>query len=189
MTPAPLLVCLDLQRAFVEDGPHCAPHAASALLESARLLAHARRQRWRVIHCFLRRAQGAVSVEGRGALPAHGFNPRSTESVIERSTLSAYGNAGFAALIEATSHKTALIAGLSASMTFVATAIDAFERGHRLIVAAEALAAQDGSEAGATEHETVARDVAALLGFPAARMQNAAALHTYAPHLGQRDAG
>lgn len=173
MMRQPLFVCLDLQRAFVEPGPLRAPHAANALLESARLLALARRQRWTVVHCLLRRTEGAVSIVGEQALPVSGFTPRSSESVIERETLSAYGHPAFAALIEAAPHQTALVAGLSASVTFLATAIDAFERGHRLIIAADALAGQDGIEAPALEHQAVARDIAAQLGFPAARMQDA----------------
>lgn len=173
MMRQPLFICLDLQRAFIEPGPLRAPHAANALLESARLLALARRQRWTIVHCLLRRADSSVSVTGEHALPVSGFTPRSLEPVIERETLSAYGHAAFAALLDAAPHKTALVAGLSASLTFVATAIDAFERGHRLIVAAEAFAAQEGLEAHAQEHEAVARDIAAQLGFPAARMQEA----------------
>lgn len=169
----PLLVCLDLQRAFADPGPLRAPHAASALLESARLLALARRERWHIIHCLLRRDESTLCVSGDMALPVSGFSPRSSESVIERASLSAYGHAAFGSLIEATQHRTALVAGLSASLTFVATAIDAFERGHRLFLAADALAAQDGSEAQARDHEAVARDIAAQLGFPAARMNDA----------------
>jgi len=102
------------------------------------------------------------------ALPVSGFSPRSSEAVIERRALSAYGHSAFAALMEEAPHKTALVAGLSASLTFVATALDAFERGHRLVIAVDALAAQGGPEAQASTHEAVARDIAARLGFPAA---------------------
>lgn len=169
MNPPPLLVCLDLQRVFIEYGPLHAPHAPSALLESARLLAHARRHRWSVLHCLLRRPASPVLVDGDRALPVSGFGPQSNEAVIERATLSAYGHEAFASLLNAAPQRTALVAGLSASVTFLATALDAFERGHRLVIAADALAGQDGAEAPAPQHEAVARDIAAQLGFPAAR--------------------
>lgn len=108
-------------------------------------------------------------------MPVSGFSPQSIESVIERRTLSAYGHHAFASLLDLAPHKTALVAGLSASVTFLATALDAFERGHHLVIAADALAAQDGLEAPAHEHQAVARDIAAQLGFPAARSQDALA--------------
>lgn len=173
MKGAPLLVCLDLQRAFVEPGPMHAPHAASALLECARLIAYARRRRWTIVHCLLQRADLPVQVWGEHALPVSGFAPRNYEPVIERAALSAYGNRAFATLLESAAHKTAVVAGLSASVTFMATAIDAFEHGHHLIVAADALAGQGGLEAMALDHQAVARDVAAQLGFPAARTHDA----------------
>jgi nicotinamidase-related amidase len=169
----PLLVCLDLQRAFIEDTPLRAPHAAEALMEGARLVAFARRRGWTIVHCLLRRSASPVLVDGDLALPVSGFAPRSSEPVIERKTLSAYGHSAFATLMEAAPAKTALVACLSASITFLATAIDAFERGHSLVVAADALAAQDGPEAAAIDHQAVARDVAAQLGFAAARMHSA----------------
>lgn len=164
----PLLVCLDLQRIFIEDGPLRAPSGAEALLECARLLSHARRERWTIVHCFLRRAGGSMPIGAGQAMPIPGFEPQCSEVVIERTTLSAYGHTAFGRLLEGASKQSALVAGLSASITFMATAFDAFEHGHRFVVAADALAANAGFEASAAEHGAVVRDVAAQLGFPAA---------------------
>jgi nicotinamidase-related amidase len=164
---APLLVCLDLQRSFLEEGPLAAPRGALALVECARLISLARARRWAVVHCFLRRPSGNLRIERHEARPIAGFEPRRAEPVIERETLSAYGNDAFDALLEQAPGRSALIAGLSASVTFMATAFDAFERGHRFVLASEALASQAGFEASAEQHEAVARDVAARLGFPA----------------------
>ena len=168
MSARPLLVCLDLQRAFIEDGPMRAPNAAAALLECGRLLSLARREHWSIAHCYLRSSVGPVRIEAGSALPVHGFEPRSLETVIERDTLSAYGHAAFKSLVQNAPFESALIAGLSASITFLATAFDAFREGHRFVLAADALAGQGGFEASASQHEAVARDVAAQLGFPTA---------------------
>lgn len=170
MSAPPLLVCLDLQQAFLADGSLWAPRGSEALLECGRLLALARRRRWSIAHCYLR--GGTLGVAGAEALPISGFAPRSHEAVFERSTLSAYGHRTFAGAVERAPHRCALIAGLSASVTFMATAFDAFEHGHRLVIAANALAAQTGSEASAEHHKAVAGDVAQLLGFALAPSRN-----------------
>lgn len=171
MSVPPLLVCLDLQQAFLADGSLWTPNGSEVLLECGRLLALARRRRWTIAHCYLR--GGTLGVSGAEALPISGFTPRSHESVFERSTLSAYGHQTFADVVERAPHRCALIAGLSASLTFMATAFDAFEHKHRLVIAADALAAQSGSEASAEHHKAVAGDVAQLLGFPFAPSRRA----------------
>lgn len=166
LTTPPLLVCLDLQQGFLDEGPLQAPQAPRALIECARLLSFARARRWRIAHCYLHRDCEPFRIERRQARPIPGFQPRVDEPVIERTTLSGYGHKAFPSLVEEAPSRTALVACLSASLTFMATAFDAFEHGHRFIVAAEALAGQAGLEADADQHEAVARDVAARLGFP-----------------------
>lgn len=160
----PLFVCLDLQRVFVTAGPLFAPRAGSALLECRRLLDAARRQHWCVAHCFLARAEGPFTVTGADARPVEGFEPLKGESVLERQTLSAYGHCAFESLMQR-STPNVLVAGLSASITLTATAVDAFDRGHVLSYAVEALAAQRGLLAEADDHEAVANDIGRLLGF------------------------
>jgi nicotinamidase-related amidase len=172
MTRSPLLVCLDLQRAFLMEGPLLAPHAGDALLHCRRLLNIARERRWTLAFCYLRRPAGAFSISGEAARPAEGFEPQSHEIVFERSSLSAYGHPAFHSLMERADFNV-VIAGLSASITFVATVFDAFERGHRFVFAADALAGQMGLEAGAREHEAVARDIAGHLGFVAGSSRQA----------------
>lgn len=167
MSERPLVVCLDLQRAFIASGPWLAPNAPNALLGCARLLSHARNHAWEVVHCYLRPARGLWNAhDAVSALPLNGFEPRVNEVVLERTTLSAYGHKAFAALLAAAPNQTAIVASLNATFGFLATAFDAFEHGHRLVVGAQILAAQNGAEASATQHEAVARDVGALLGFP-----------------------
>lgn len=178
MNMAPLLICLDLQQSFINEAALGAPNGPRALLESARLLAFARARRWSIAHCYLRRSAEPLRICARAALPIAGFEPRASEPVIERATLSAYGHEAFADLVEAAPHRCALIIGLSASLTFMATAFDAFERGHRFVVAIDALAAQSGEEADASSHEKVTRDVVAYLGFSAASRMSAAGYGT-----------
>lgn len=99
-----------------------------------------------------------------GARPIDGFEPRVREMVFERKTISAYGNRDFNDLMNEVDAG-ALVTGLSASLTMLATTIDAFERGHRLIFASDALAAAPGCDADAAAHQAVAHDLARLLGF------------------------
>lgn len=164
MSMGPLLVCLDIQRVFVRDGPLRAPNAAEALLQSTRLLQAARERGWEIAHCYLKRAGGPFSVIGQDARPVEGFEPRPREMVFERRSLSAYGHGTFRALMERTDGAV-VVAGLSASITFIATTFDAFDNGDSFLLASDALAGQGGHEASAGLHEAVARDIAALLGF------------------------
>lgn len=167
---APLLVCLDLQRAFLRQGPLQAPHAPAALLHCRRVLSAARARRWRVTHCYLKRDTGPLMLAAEDRRPIEGFEPLRLEPVLERTSLSAYGHQAFHDLMAGSASTGVLMVGLSASLTFVATAIDAFERGHSFVIAAEALAGQQGGEASAHEHESVARDIAAHLGFGSANI-------------------
>jgi isochorismate hydrolase len=161
----PLLVCLDLQRAFAEPGALCAPQAGEALLEGRRLLGYARQHRWPIAHALYVRSEEPMRVFGRQARPLDGFEPLVREMVFERETLSAYGHAAFAELMERTSSRAVLVIGLSASITLMATAFDAFERRQRLIIVADALASQQNFRADAQQHHNVALDVSRFLGF------------------------
>jgi nicotinamidase-related amidase len=164
MLKTPLLLCLDIQRGFLEPGMLHAPNAPRALVHGRRMLAHARERRWQVAHCLLRARTGPAPMSAHGARPIDGFEPRVREMVFERDSLSAYGNQDFLGLMNGAPGG-ALVTGLSASLTVLATSIDAFERGHRLIFAHHALAGASGVDADAGAHEAVARDVARFLGF------------------------
>ena len=131
------------------------------------MLGYARRNRWPVAHSLFVRAGGPMRVSGRMACPVDGFEPLVREMVFERNTLSAYGHTAFADLMQRRTGAI-LVVGLGASLTFMATAFDAFERGHRLIVVADALGGQQGVSACAEDHEAVALDVSRVLGFAVA---------------------
>jgi nicotinamidase-related amidase len=165
MIDRPLLVCLDLQRIFLADGPLLAPNAGDALIASRRLLSAARERNWRVAHCYLSRREGPLQVLGNAARPVDGFEPLRNETVLKRETLSAYGHAAFGSWIKETVSFGVILTGLSASLTLSATMFDAFERGHQLVIAPRALAAQAGAAADAQAHRQVACDVAGILGF------------------------
>ncbi|MGE0828816.1 MAG: isochorismatase family protein [Hyphomonadaceae bacterium] len=161
----PLFVCLDVQRAFVEPGDLYAPHAGQALLHGRRLLRLARERHWRIAHCLLRRSQEPLRLTPQGARPVEGFEPSTSEHVFERGELSAYRHPAFEQMVAKSQRAGVLFIGLSASLTFVATLLDGFERGHRGIVAADAMAAQEGRHADAQAHAAVSKDIADLLGF------------------------
>lgn len=164
MLSPPLLICLDVQRVFLEPGRFYTPNGARVLMHGRRLLDHARNERWQVAHCLLRPPAAPVAMNRQAARPVEGFEPLTREMVFERESLSAYGHPDFDRVVAKAEHG-AIVIGLSASLTFLATSIDAFERGQRLLLARDAMAAPAGIEAGAQSHEAVARDIARFLGF------------------------
>lgn len=170
----PVLLLLDVQRFLLDTRFAHTPEAPSVLLECQRWLSIARQQKWLVAHSLLRAPStpwGALT--SSVAAPVPGFEPRHTDPVFERKTLSAYGHPAFFELIERAPLKSAVVASLSASVSYLATAFDAFRNGHRMVITQASLAGQSGREAHAHAHQTVATDVAELLGFahPSTRTQ------------------
>src|ERR1700742_1968852 len=152
----PTLVLLDLQQEYTATPRLYSIPKAEAALENCRMaLAHARGMGFPV--AFLR-------MVGRSAYfnPAlsysrwiPGFEPMTSEMVFERTMPSCYANREFAhAMTEGGGHF--VLAGFSGEAGCLATAVEAFHRGHRVTYLADASASHDLERiAAATVHDTV----------------------------------
>ncbi len=120
-----LLVCLDLQRRnlHIEPVSWATPPRANAC---GRLLNHARRADWSVVH--VHRVPEDYDGLTAGA-PIPGFEPRPTERVFLRRDASALANPDFAEIIRAARGHEVLLAGFDLRTSGLATALDAFNQG------------------------------------------------------------
>ena len=152
----PTLVLLDLQQEYIAAPRLFSLPEAEAALENCRLaLAHARRVGLPV--AFLRMIGQSPFFNPVLSYSnwISGFEPLTSEMVFERSKPSCYANREFAhAMSEGGGHF--VLAGFSGEAGCLATAVDAFHRGHRVTYLADASASHDLDRIAApTVHETV----------------------------------
>jgi nicotinamidase-related amidase len=153
----PTLVLLDLQQEYVASPRLFSIPDAEEALQNCRLaLTHARRMGFPV--AFLRMIDRAPYFNP--ALPytnwIPGFEPMTSEMVFERSKPSCYANREFAyAMSEGGGHF--VLAGFSGEAGCLATAVEAFHRGHQVTYLADASASLRLNQIPApTVHQTVA---------------------------------
>ena len=152
----PTLVLLDLQQEYIATPRLFSLPEAEAALENCRLaLTHARRVGLPV--AFLRMIGQSPFFNPVLSYSnwISGFEPLTSEMVFERSKPSCYANREFAhAMSEGGGHF--VLAGFSGEAGCLATAVDAFHRGHRVTYLADASASHDLDRIAApTVHETV----------------------------------
>lgn len=158
----PVLVCLNLQRAYADPLDECyAPRSATALVHAGACLAWARRQELAIWHVHTR-AGGARSA------PIPGFEPRPTERLLMKRSWSLFDS------IEVERARPplreAFVLGFTAAKDCVATAIDAERAGVRLAFIVDAIASSSLPNQSA---EVVDDVMAALLGEWAASVTTA----------------
>jgi nicotinamidase-related amidase len=124
----PLLICLDLQRNQARQEP-VSWEESPRLGACARLLAHARRSGWSVVHAY-RQPAGRSTTDT--SPPIAGFEPRPDEPVFHRSEASALANPALAEIVLAARGSQILIAGYDLRTSGLATAVDAFNNGARM---------------------------------------------------------
>jgi len=156
--PIPTLVLLDLQQEYVASPRLFSIPDAGTALENCRLaLAHSRRAGLPV--AFLRMVGRSPYfnpvLSYTSWIP--GFEPLTSEMVFERSKPSCYANCEFAhAMTEGGGHF--VLAGFSGEAGCLATAVEAFHRGHRVTYLADASASLGLNQIPpSTVHETVAQ--------------------------------
>ena len=152
----PTLVLLDLQQEYIASPRLFSLPEAETALENCRLaLTHARRVGLPV--AFLRMIGQSPFFNPVLSYSnwISGFEPLTSEMVFERSKPSCYANREFAhAMSEGGGHF--VLAGFSGEAGCLATAVDAFHRGHRVTYLADASASHDLDRIAApTVHETV----------------------------------
>jgi nicotinamidase-related amidase len=155
------LVLLDVQRDCVADTS--APEMAKAIGNCQAVLKHARSAGLQV--AFTRWI-------GRGAFFGHdepfsgwldGFEPNRKDLVFDRAQPSCYCNPLFAEIItQAGGHF--ILAGITGETACLATAIDAFHRGHRVTLLSDASASQKLGEAACGDVHRVVTQVIDLFG-------------------------
>jgi nicotinamidase-related amidase len=154
----PTLVLLDLQQEYVASPRLFSIAGAEQALENCRLaLTHSRRMGFPV--AFLRMIGRSPFfnpvLSYSNWIP--GFEPLTSEMVFERSKPSCYANREFAhAMTEGGGHF--VLAGFSGEAGCLATAVEAFHRGHRVTYLADASASLGLNQISAPRvHETVAQ--------------------------------
>lgn len=152
----PTLVLLDLQQEYIASPRlFSLPEAAAALENCRRALTHARRVGLPV--AFLRMIDQSPFFNSALSYSKwiQGFEPLTSEMVFERSKPSCYANREFThAMSEGGGHF--VLAGFAGEAGCLATAVEAFHRGHRVTYLADASASHDLDRIAApTVHETV----------------------------------
>jgi nicotinamidase-related amidase len=143
-----MLACLDLQRTNLTGDPEGC-ESAWRTAPCRRLLAHARRQGWFIVHVHRIGTERPDAVNA----PIPGFEPRPTEPVYLRRGVSALANSGFAEIVRATQGGEILLMGFDLRTSGLATALDAFNQDAPLTLVRDAFwaARVPGGEAGAPE--------------------------------------
>jgi nicotinamidase-related amidase len=137
-----VLVCLDLQRTQLRpEAPSWEEPRRTATCE--RLLAHARRAGWHIIHVY--RTEVDPHGDGRRSravsAPIPGLEPRPSEAVFLRQGASALSHPGFAEIVLAAQGREILVAGFDLRTSGLATALDAFNQGVPLTLLQDAFCA------------------------------------------------
>lgn len=129
---APVLVCLNLQRPYVDPSSPCyAPRGAEALINAGACVAWARRQLIPVWHVHTHNL-------GSRSAPIPGFEPRPNEKLLTKRSWSLFDSADIAQASPALEH--AFVVGFTASRDCLATAIDAERAGAKLVFVTDAIA-------------------------------------------------
>lgn len=128
---APVLVCLNLQRAYVDPlDSRYAPGGATALVHAGACLAWARRHGLAVWHVHTR--------GGAGSTPIPGFEPRPNEPLLMKRSWSLFDSAELRRATPRLQH--AFVLGFTAAKDCVATAVDAERSGVQLAFITDAIA-------------------------------------------------
>lgn len=131
-SPAPVLICLNLQRAYTDpfDGRY-APRHASTLIHAGACLSWARRQGLGIWH---------VHTSGRDAssAPIPGFEPRPDEPLLLKGSWSLFGSTEVQRMRPPLRH--AFILGFAAARDCVAAAVEAERCNAQLVFVIDAIA-------------------------------------------------
>jgi len=149
---APVLICLNLQCAYIDARDPCyAPRSVEALVHASACLSWARRQSIKVWHVHTRD-------EGARGAPISGFEPRPDEPLFFKQSWSLFDSAELARAHPPL--RDAFVIGFTAAKDCVAAAIDAERAGARLIFVTDAIASSSLADQPA---ELVDNVMAALL--------------------------
>lgn len=169
MSFSPLLVCLDLERLFSEPGTeYFIPDVEQPLRVCERVLLHARRQRWRIAHCYRSQKDPVAS------RPIRGFEPHANEMIFRRAAPSPYSVAPFEREMERCAGAPAFLIGFASACQVLATVLDAVARQQRMMAIFEAIHTPAAGGVGTAELNAAALTVLKGLhcGFSAEEFHN-----------------
>lgn len=138
------LLLIDYQNEYL-DGALPLVGAVQAVAEAVRLRDAAQRLGWTVIHVHHQTRLGApiFAPGSAGAAPIPALAPRAGEAVVVKKLPSSFAGTELAALLEQGGSDTLLLAGFMTHNCVDSTAREAFHRGLRVVVAADACATRD----------------------------------------------
>jgi nicotinamidase-related amidase len=159
----PTLVMIDLQQEYVSAPRLFAiPNAEPALENCLSALEHARAIGMPIAFTRLVRQAPFFNRATRFAQWIDGLNPSPTDMVFERERPSCYASERFAEMMELAGNGNIVIAGFAGETACLATAIDAYHRGHRATFLCDASASHGlGEIAAPAMHQSVT----ALIGL------------------------
>ena len=138
-TQRPLLILIDIQREYIEDGrPLRFDAIEKSLFNCSKMLGHARQHRWDIAHVIWRQRSELFDETQHFSEFITGFNPRGSERVFVKSGVSAYSNREFATMMQFRGGGDAFVIGYQGPSACLATLVDGFSRGHCLNFVADA---------------------------------------------------
>jgi nicotinamidase-related amidase len=160
----PTLVFVDLQQEYLATQRALAVPDAELAIQNCRVaLAHARAVGMPVAFVRMVGQSAFFNPATRFSRPIEGFEPESADLVFERNKPSCYDNDSFAEVMEHAGGNF-ILAGLAGEAACLATAVDAFHRGHRFTFLADASASHALNEMSAGEVHRAVKNVIGLYG-------------------------
>ncbi len=151
------VIFIDLQREYLTKGrPFYLNNIFPSLNNAKRILELARQEAWEIVHIqHFRNVPDSLifnrSSEFSGFIK--GFEPRSDERYFEKNSFSCYSNPAFAAFMEESRGEQTYVVGYGTSKCVLATVVDGFNRGHKLIVISDATYAKAELGEGLSEED------------------------------------
>jgi nicotinamidase-related amidase len=159
----PTLVMIDLQQEYIAAPRLFAvPNADRALENCLTAVNHARAIGMPIAFTRLLRQAPFFNRATRFSHWIEGVTPAPTDMVFERERPSCYASERFAEMMDLTGNGNLIIAGFAGETACLATAIDAYHRGHRVTFLCDASASHGLGEIAATDMH---RSVTALIGL------------------------
>jgi nicotinamidase-related amidase len=160
----PTLVLVDLQREYIASPRVLAvPDAKGALANCRAALAHARAMGFPVAFVRWINRSSLFNAATPFARWIEGFEPHGVDMIFERNKPSCYASADFAEVMSAGGGNFVL-AGFAGEAACLATAIEAFHRGHEVTFLADASASHPLDDIAATDVHRVVSNVVGLYG-------------------------
>ncbi len=146
VNPTPLLLCIDIQQEYVAKGrPYCLHGIEPALENCRRLLDHARKCQWPIVHVRHIQESHLFNPELPYSRFIEGFEPLAHEMVFTKHMFSCFSNADFATFMDTARHHPVYVMGFDAQMCCLSTLVDALHRGMRFNFIADASFARQTS--------------------------------------------